>query len=114
MGSLLRYCRVVFLRPLLVSSLLALAWLVWGAGSADASSDPSKPAVSGTALDLGLADAPSLQAAQVLPAGQDPAGSAVFSVAETAAPVVSTVAKTTTPLVSTITKTTTPVVATIT
>src|SRR5688500_14507423 len=112
MGSLLRYCRAVSLRALLVSALLALAWLVWDAGSAHASTDPSKAAVSETALDLGLSDAPSLQTAQVLPAGQDPAGSAVFSAAKTATPVVSTITKIATPVVSTITKTATPVVST--
>ncbi|MFJ5694475.1 hypothetical protein ACIP9X_11530 [Arthrobacter sp. NPDC093125] len=112
MGSLLRYCRAVSLRALLVSALLALAWLVWGAGSAHASTDPSKAAVSETALDLGLSDAPSLQTARVLPAGQDPAGSAVFSAAKTATPVVSTITKTATPVVSTITKTATLVVST--
>lgn len=102
MGSLLRYCRAVSLRALLVSALLALAWLVWGAGSAHASTDPSKAAVSETALDLGLSDAPSLQTAQVLPAGQDPAGSAVFSAAKTATPVVSTITKTAAPVVATV------------
>ena len=114
MGSLLRYCRAVSLRALLVSALLALAWLVWGAGSAHASSAPSKVAVSDTALDLGLSDAPSLQAAQVLPAGQDPAGSAVFSAAKTAIPVVSTITKTATPVVSTVARATEPVIATVT
>ena len=114
MGSLLRYCRAVSLRALLVSALLALAWLVWGAGSAHASTAPSKVAVSETALDLGLSDAPSLQAAQVLPAGQDPAGSAVFSAAKTAIPVVSTITKTATPVVSTAARATEPVIATVT
>ena len=114
MGSLLRYCRAVSLRALLVSALLALAWLVWGAGSAHASTAPYKVAVSETALDLGLSDAPSLQAAQVLPAGQDPAGSAVFSAAKTAIPVVSTITKTATPVVSTAARATEPVIATVT
>lgn len=115
MGSLLRYCRVLSLRVLLVSSLLALAWLAWGAGSAHASTDPSDAAVPETALDLGPSDAPSLEAAQVLPAGQDPAGSAepaVFSVSKTAAPVVSTVTKTGAPVASNVTKTAAPVVST--
>jgi hypothetical protein len=114
MGSLLRYCRAVSLRALLVSALLALAWLVWGAGSAHASTDPSKAAVSETALDLGLSDAPSLQTAQVLPAGQDPAGSAVFSAAKTATPVVSTITTTATPVVSTVARATEPVISTVT
>ena len=118
MGSLLRYCRVVSLRALLLSSLLALAWLVWGAGSAHATTDSSNATVPGTALDLGLSDAPSLQAAQVLPAAQEgPAGSAepaASSVTKTTAPVIATATKTTAPVIATVTKTTAPVIATVT
>lgn len=112
MGSLLRYCCVVSLRALLVSALLALAWLVWGAGSAHASTDPSTAAVSEAALDLGLSDAPSLQAAQVLPAGQDPAGSVVSTITKTAKPVVPTAAQATEPVISTVTRSAAPVIKT--
>jgi hypothetical protein len=115
MSSLLHYCRAVSLRALLVSCLLALAWLVWGADSAHASTTPSNAAVPETAVDLGFSDAPSLQAVQVLPAGQDPAGSvepAVFSVSKAAAPVVSTATKAAAPVVSTATKAAAPVVST--
>ncbi|MCE3293373.1 MAG: hypothetical protein K0Q84_2310 [Arthrobacter sp.] len=97
MSSLLRYCRAVSLRALLVSSLLALAWLVWGADSAHASTTPSNAAVPETAVDLSFSDAPSLQAVQVLPAGQDPAGSVepvVATATKAAAPVVATVDQT--------------------
>ncbi len=129
MRSLLGDCRAVSLRALLVSALLALAWLVWGAGSAHASTDPSKPAVSETALDLGLSDAHSLQAASTITKTATPVVSTVSRATEpviatvtrtaapvtkTAAPVVSTIAKTAAPVVSTVTKTAAPVVSTIT
>jgi len=115
MSSLLRYCRAVSLRALLVSSLLALAWLVWGADSAHASTTPSNAAVPETAVDLSFSDAPSLQAVQVLPAGQDPAGSVepvVSTITEAAAPVVATATKAATPVISTATKAATPVIST--
>jgi hypothetical protein len=98
MRSLLRYCRAVSLRALLVSALLALAWLVWGAGSAHASTDPSNPAVSETALGLGHSDAHSLQAAS--------------TITKTATPVVSTVARATEPVIATVTRTAAPVTKT--
>src|SRR5687768_3294884 len=103
MSSLLRFCRAVSLRALLVSCLLALAWLVWGADSAHASTTPSNAAVPETAVDLSFSDAPSLQAVQVLPARQDPAGSVE--------PVVSTATKAAAPVVATATKAAAPVVA---
>ena len=115
MSSLLRYCRAVSLRALLVSSLLALAWLVWGADSAHASTTPSNAAVPETAVDLSFSDAPSLQAVQVLPAGQDPAGSVepvVSTITEAAAPVVATATKAAAPVVATATKAATPVIST--
>ncbi|MDQ1056539.1 hypothetical protein QFZ23_000440 [Arthrobacter globiformis] len=121
MGSMLRYCRTVSVRALLVPALLALAWLVWGAGSAQASTDPSKAVVSESALDLGLSNAPSLHAAQVLRAGQDPAGSAAHHVAAAAdaivgraAPAVSTVAATTEPVALPVPRVAAPAVATVT
>ena len=115
MSSLLRYCRAVSLRALLVSSLLALAWLVWGADSAHASTTPSNAAVPETAVDLSFSDAPSLQAVQVLPAGQDPAGSVepvVSTITEAAAPVVATATKAAAPVVATATKAATPGIST--
>jgi hypothetical protein len=115
MSSLLRYCRAVSLRALLVSCLLALAWLVWGADSAHASTTPSNAAVPETAVDLSFSDAPSLQAVQVLPAGQDPAGSVepvVSTATKAAAPVVATATKAAAPVVATATKAAAPVVAT--
>jgi hypothetical protein len=106
MGSVLRYCRAVSVRALLVPALLALAWLVWGAGSAQASTDaPSKAVVSESALDLSLVDAPSSPAAQLLPAGQDRAGSTAHHVATAADAVVGTTA----PAVSIVTRVTEPV-----
>jgi hypothetical protein len=105
MGSMLRYCRTVSVRALLVPALLALAWLVWGAGSAQASTDSSKAFVSESALDLGLSNAPSLPAVQVLRAGQDPAGSAAHHVAAAADAIVGRAA----PAVSTVTRVTEPV-----
>jgi hypothetical protein len=105
MGSMLRYCRTFSVRALLVPALLALAWLVWGAGSAQASTDPSKAVVSESALDLGLSNVPSLPAAQVLRAGQGPAGSTAHHVATAANAVVGTTA----PAVSTVTQVTDPV-----
>jgi hypothetical protein len=98
MRSLFRYCRAVSLRALLVSALLALAWLVWGAGSAHASTAPSNPAVSETALGLGHSDAHSLQAAS--------------TITKTATPVVSTVARATEPMIATVTRTAAPVTKT--
>jgi hypothetical protein len=118
---MLRYCRTVSVRALLVPALLALAWLVWGAGSAQASTDPSKAAVSESALDLGLSNAPSLPAVQVLRAGQDPAGSAAHHVAAAAdavvgraAPAVSTVARTTEPAALPVPRAAAPAVSTVT
>jgi hypothetical protein len=127
MGSLLRYCRMVSVRALLVPALIALAWLVWGAGSAQASTDPSKAAVSESALDPSLVNAPSSPAAQLLPAGQDPAGSTAQHIATAAdavvgatAPAVSIVTRATetvtgiaAPAVSTVSQTATPVTATV-
>jgi hypothetical protein len=101
---MLRYCRMVSVRALLVPALLALAWLVWGAGSAQASTDSSKAFVSESALDLGLSNASSLPAVQVLRAGQDPAGSAAHHVAAAADAIVGRA----TPAVSTVTRTTEP------
>lgn len=103
MGSLLRCCRIVSVRVLPVPVLLALAWLVWGAGSAQASTDPSTAASSETALSPSLSAVPSLPAVQALPAGQDPAGAAdhVVTAAEAgivrAAPAVSTATRMTVP-----------------
>jgi hypothetical protein len=121
MGSTLRYCRAVSVRALLVPALLALAWLVWGAGSAQASTDPSKAVVSESALDLGLSKAPPLPAAQVLRAGQDPAGSAAHHVAAAsdavvgrATPAVSTVARTTEPVALPVPRAAAPAVSTVT
>jgi hypothetical protein len=127
MGSLLRYCRTVSVRALLVPALIALAWLVWGAGSAQASTDPSKAAVSESALDPSLVNAPSSPAAQLLPAGQDPASSTAQHIATAAdavvgatAPAVSIVTRATetvtgiaAPAVSTVSQTATPVTATV-
>jgi hypothetical protein len=116
MGSLLRYSCAVSVRALLAPVLLALAWLIWGAGSAHASSEPSGPA-SETALNLSLSSTRSLPAVQVLPAGQvlgDSAAPAVTGVTKTVEPAVATVTKTAIPVVSTITKTATPAVATVT
>ena len=127
MRSLLRYCRAVSLRALLVSALLALAWLVWGAGSAHASTDPSNPAVSETALGLGLSDAHSLQAASTITKTATPVVSTVSRATEpviatvtrtaapitkTATPVVSTVARATEPVIATVTRTAAPVTKT--
>ncbi|WP_142029681.1 hypothetical protein [Arthrobacter sp. SLBN-112] len=93
-------------RALLVPALIALAWLVWGAGSAQASTDPSKAAISESALGPSLVNAPSSPAAQLLPAGQDPASSTVQHVATAADAVVGSTA----PAVSTVTAATEPVV----
>jgi hypothetical protein len=114
-------------RALLVPALIALAWLVWGAGSAQASTDPSKAAVSESALDPSLVNAPSSPAAQLLPAGQDPASSTAQHIATAAdavvgatAPAVSIVTRATetvtgiaAPAVSTVSQTATPVTATV-
>jgi hypothetical protein len=89
---MLRYCRTFSVRALLVPALLALAWLVWGAGSAQASTGPSKAVVSESALDLGVSNAPSLPAVQVLRAGQGPAGSTAHHAATAANAVVGTTA----------------------
>jgi hypothetical protein len=131
MGSLLRYCRVVSVRALLVPALIALAWLVWGADSAQASTDPSKAAVSESVLDPSLVNAPSSPATQLLPAGQDPASSTAQHVATAAdavvgatAPAVSIVTRMTEPVaypvtgiaapaVSSVSQTATPVAATV-
>jgi hypothetical protein len=119
---MLRYCRTVSVSALLVPALLALAWLVWGAGSAQASTEaPSKAVVSESALDLGLSNAPSLPAVQVLRAGRDPAGSAAHHVAAAsdavvgrAAPAVSTVARTTEPVALPVPRAAAPAVSTVT
>lgn len=115
MGSLLRCCRTVSVRALLVPVLLALAWLVWGAGSAQASTDPSKAAVCESALDLSLVNAPSSPPAQLLPAGQETAGSAVATAADavvgTAAPAVSTVTRVTEPVAFPVTRIAAPAVS---
>jgi len=117
MGSLLRYCRRMSVRALLVPALIALAWLVWGAGSAQASTDPSKAAVSESALDPSLLNAPSSPAAQSVATAAD-------AVVGTTAPAVSTVTRVTEPValpvtriaapaVSAVSQTATPVAATV-
>ncbi|WP_306636459.1 hypothetical protein [Pseudarthrobacter siccitolerans] len=93
------------MRALLVPALIALAWLVWGADSAQASTDPSKAAVSESALDPSLVNAPSSPAAQLLPAGQDPASSTAQHVAGVGGAVVGATA----PTVSIVTQVTEPV-----
>lgn len=104
MGSLLGYCRRLSVRVLLVPALIALAWLVWGAGSAQASPDPSKAAFSESALDPSLVNAPSSPVAQLLHAGQDPGSSTAHHVATAA----DTVVGTSVPAVSTVTHVTEP------
>src|SRR5687768_10880540 len=116
MGRVLHYCCAVSVRALLAPVLLALAWLILGAGSAHASSEPSGAVTSESALNLSLSSTPPLPAVQVLPAGQDLGDSAtpaVTSVAKTVEPVVATITKTVEPVVATVTKTATPVVSTV-
>ncbi|MEW1808289.1 hypothetical protein [Pseudarthrobacter sp. NPDC080039] len=115
-------------RALLVPALIALAWLVWGAGSAQASTDPSKAAVSESALDPGLVNAPSSPAAQHVATAADsvvgttaPAVSTVTRVIEPVAlpvtriatPAVSAVSQTATPLAATVNGTVAPLVSTL-
>jgi hypothetical protein len=120
MGSFLRLCCAASVRALLVPALLALAWLVWGAGSAQASADPTEGAGSETATApvRSLLGVPSVQVTQVLPVRQDPASSAAPAVATAAdaaggeaAAAVSTVSETAVPAVSTVTETAAPVLS---
>lgn len=116
MGRLLCYCCAVSVRALLAPVLLALAWLIWGAGSAHASSEPSGAVTSESALNLSLSSTPSLPTVHVLPAGQDLGDSAkpaVTSVTKTVEPVASSVAKTVEPVVATVPETAAPVVSTV-
>jgi hypothetical protein len=126
MRSLLRHSRMVSVRALLVPAVIALAWLVWGAGSAQASTDPSKAAVSESGLDPGLVNAPTSPAAQHVATAADavvgttaPAVSAVTRVTEPvalpvtriAAPAVSAVSQTATPVAATVNRTADPLVS---
>ena len=103
MGSLLHNCRAVSLRALVVSALLALAWLVWGAGSAQASTAPSEGTVSEAALDVNLSPAVSAAPQTVKPV--------ISTVSKAAAPVVSADSQATAPAVSTATRTAPQVVS---
>ena len=115
MGQRLRSCCTVSVRALLVPALLSLAWLIWGAGTAQASTAPSGSHISGLLDTGGSVDPagavsgaiPSLPAANVLPASQDPITATVSAVADTtdavvgeAAAVVTTVTRTATPVLS--------------
>ncbi|GAA1275145.1 hypothetical protein GCM10009589_31840 [Arthrobacter pascens] len=115
MGQRLRSCCTVSVRALLVPALIAFAWLVWGAGTAQASPAPSGSHVSGLLDSGGSVDpagavsgaVPSLPAANVLPAGQDPVTATVSAVAGTADAVVGEAAA----AVTTVTRTTAPVLS---
>jgi hypothetical protein len=130
MGSHLRSWCTVSVRALLVPALLACAWLIWGAGTAQASpqspvsaasglldrgtsGDPAGSvsgilsASAGTATSKAVSAVPSLPAAQVLPARLAPVTDTVATVASTsdavvgeAAAAVSTVTKTAAPALS--------------
>jgi cytoskeletal protein RodZ len=82
---------MVSVRALLVPAVIALAWLVWNAGSAQASTDPSKAAVFESALDPSLVNAPTSPAAQHVATAAD-------AVVGTTAPAVSTVTRVTEPV----------------
>lgn len=117
MGSLLHNCRAVSLRALLVSALLVLAWLVWGAGSAQASTAPSEGTVSEAALDVNFSPAVSaapLTAEPVISIVTKAAATAESTVSQATAPAVSTATKNTPQVVSIASHATAPAVPTVT